>query len=186
MLVLMYFAIHVWVCVCVNVRVDLWIDFGHTSLGQQKLLLLGNVLLVTKWSHVFLITGRHRTWGPVSSRLASLVWQSLVWVSGAGGTLLLWLAEPEEDGTQNEDHSSGDADDDWPGQAGGHHSGNGIVVWAGVCTWEEDMQSYAKASQKCSRHITNTWRIAQSHRLAASFKIEFCISVEIYCKNKFN
>lgn len=151
---LMHFAIHVGVCVCVDVRVDLWVDFGRASLGQEKLLLLGHVLLVSKGSHVLLIAGRQRTWGPVPGGLATWTGQSLAGVSCAWGALLLGLAQPQEDCAKDEDHPSRDANDDGPGQAGGHDSGNGVVVGAGVCTGDKHMHLDSSSRAKPA----HTWK----------------------------
>lgn len=137
MLVLMYFAVDVRVRVRVDVRVDLWAELGRAaSLGQEQLLLLGHVILVIRRAHVFLIGRRQRTRTPFVRRLAVLVGQSLACGKRAGGTLLFGLAEPEEDGAQDEHHSGGDADDDGPREAGGHRCGDGVVVGAGIYTYK--------------------------------------------------
>lgn len=47
-LVLVYFSVHVRMCVCVYICVDLWVDLGSQSIASlsQEQLLMGNVFLI--------------------------------------------------------------------------------------------------------------------------------------------
>lgn len=129
----MNFSVHVWVGVCVDVREDLGVDFGGT-LGQEELLLLllllGQVLIVGHGGHAVLVDPRQ--W-PLSGGLAVAIRESLSWDHSSRGTVLFRLAEPEQYSAQDEDYSSGDANDYRPGKARGWHGSDRgevrFVVW---------------------------------------------------------
>lgn len=107
-LVLVHFPVHVRVRVCVDVCEDLWVGLG----AEQELLLLLlliQVLLVAHRAHAVLFGSRQR---PLSGRLAMTV--GLGGDDGSRGTVFFRLAEPQEDGAQDEDHTSRNANDDRP------------------------------------------------------------------------
>lgn len=108
-LVLVHFSVHVRVCVRVDVCEDLWVDLGAEQ--ELLLLLLTQVLLVAHGAHAVLVGSWQ--W-PLSRRLAVAV--GLGRDDGSWGTVLFRLAEPQENGAQDEDHASRDADDDGPGE----------------------------------------------------------------------
>lgn len=125
-LMLMYFPVHVGVCVCVNVSVDFGINFGwdsRPSLAEEELLLCQVLLVVHA---VFLRAGgagrrSHAAPVPLSIRQPLGALQHLrACGRGAGrGTVLSTLAEPEQRCSKDEHYSSGDANDDRPGEGAG-------------------------------------------------------------------
>lgn len=117
-LMLVHLPVHMWVGVRMDVGVDLWVHFRCqrcAPLGQEKLLLLGQVLIVAEGSHAVLVSNRKAD--PVPRQLA---------VGGLArgsshrtpwGAVLLRLAEPQQDSPDDEHHPRRYPDDDWPGKA---------------------------------------------------------------------
>lgn len=122
----MYFPIHVGVSVGVNVSVDFGVYFWGdcwSSLAEEELLLC-QVFLIVQWAHVvFLRAGGDGGWGhaapvPLSMRRPVGALQHLCGCSWSTGrwAVLSALAEPEQHCAKDEHYSSGDANDDRPGE----------------------------------------------------------------------
>lgn len=122
-LVLMYFPVHVRVSVRVNVRVDFRVDFrGSTwsSVAEEELLLLGQVLLIVQGTHaVFFGAGRRGGACPVPLSVAVGALQRLCGRSAGRRAVFSVLAEPQQHGGEDEHDSSRDADDDGPWEGAG-------------------------------------------------------------------
>lgn len=110
----------------VNVGVDFGVDFrgsSWASLAEEELLLLGQVLLVVQGTHaVFFGAGRagqRNDAGPVPLPMAVAALQRLRRRSTGRRALFPALAEPQQRGGEDEHDSSGDADDDGPGEGAG-------------------------------------------------------------------
>lgn len=139
----MHFPVHVRVSVCVNVRVDLGVDFrvGRcSSLGEEELLLC-QVLLIVRGAHaVFVRAGGQSHAAPVPLPIRRPVGalqylRSCGWSTGRGRAVLPALAKPQQHCAKDEHYSSRDANDDRPGEGAGgwrEHGHDGrLCVWEG-------------------------------------------------------
>lgn len=141
-LVLMHFPVHVWMCVRVYVRVDLWVDFGSQSSAplSEEQLLMGDVVLVRK---AILIPAGWLLRCCGAGSLAIGCWQTLSSRKGrrgrrrsrrrGGGAGAFWLAEPEEGGAQNEGDACRYPNNDGPGEARWCGWGDGVAL--GLQIW---------------------------------------------------
>lgn len=107
---------------CVNVGVDFRVDFrrrSRSSLAEEELL-LGQVLLVVHGAHaVFLWTGgpgQRSGAGPVPLSMPVGALRSR---SAGRGAVFSALAQPQQNGGEDEHDSRRDADDDGPGEGAG-------------------------------------------------------------------
>lgn len=128
-LMLMYFPVHMGVSVCVNVSVDFGVDFRRdrwSPLGEEELLLC-QVLLIVHGAHAVFLwaggAGRRSHTAPVPLSIGQPV-GALQYLCGSSwsagrGAVFSALAEPQQHGAKDEHYSSGDANDDRPGEGAG-------------------------------------------------------------------
>lgn len=128
-LMLMYFPVHMGVGVRVNVSVDFGVYFRGDcwcTLCEEKLLLCQVFLVVHGAQAVFLGAGGEGGRSRAAPVPLSIQWpvgavQYLCGCSWCAGrrAVLSALAEPQQHGAKDEHYSSGDANDDGPGERAG-------------------------------------------------------------------